>query len=69
MAIITVSLSDERVAKLKELAQQSGLTPEELLQASVEEWLGKQKLDFDQAAAYVLEKNAELYKRLAKCDS
>jgi predicted transcriptional regulator len=69
MAIITVSLSDERAAKLKELAKQSGLTPEELLQASVEEWLGKQKLDFDQAAAYVLEKNAELYKRLAKCDS
>ena len=69
MTVLQVSLSEERLTKLKELAEHSGVTPQQLLQASVEEWLGNQELDFTRAASYVVKKNAELYRRLAQCDS
>jgi predicted transcriptional regulator len=65
MTTITVTLSEERLAKLKELAAESGVTPENLLQASVDEWLARQRADFVEAAGYVLQKHAELYRRLA----
>jgi hypothetical protein len=41
------------------------VTPEELARAGLEDWLRQPREDFVQAARYVLEKNAELYKRLA----
>ena len=69
MTVLPVSLSEERLAKLKELAEHSGVTPQELLQASVEKWLSNQESDFARAASYVVKKNAELYRRLAQCDS
>ena len=36
MTTISISLSDERFVKLKELAREAQLAPEELLRASVE---------------------------------
>lgn len=66
MTTLTISLSDEPMLRLKELALEAGVAPEELLHASIVEWLAKPKEDFAQAAAYVLKKNAELYRRLAK---
>ena len=66
MTTHTISLSDEPMFRLKELATAAGVDPEELLQASITEWLARPKDDFAQAAAYVLKKNSELYKRLAK---
>ncbi len=51
--------------RLKALAQQAGVSPEELARASLEEWLARPREDFQQAAEYVLRKNAELYRRLA----
>jgi predicted DNA-binding protein len=69
MPLLTISLLDEPMARLQELAHKAGATPEELVQASVEKWLSKQKEDFTHAAEYVLEKNAELYQRLAGCDT
>jgi hypothetical protein len=65
MADITIALPEERLLRLKELAQEAKVSPEELLRASVEEWLGRPKDDFARAADYVLQKNAELYRRLA----
>ena len=65
MTTITIALPDEPMSRLKELAAKAGLTPEELLRASVEQWLAKPREDFAKAAAYVLSKNADLYKRLA----
>ena len=47
------------------LGQLVGMTPEELLRAGVEQWLKRPKDEFAEAAAYVLKKNAELYRRLA----
>lgn len=66
MTTLTVSLPDEPMLRLKELAIEAGVAPEELLHASIVEWLARPKDDFAQAASYVLNKNAELYRRLAK---
>jgi predicted transcriptional regulator len=65
MTTLTIALPDEPMQRLRELATEAGVAPEELLRASVEQWLKKPKEDFAQAAAYVLKKNAELYQRLA----
>jgi predicted transcriptional regulator len=65
MTTITIPLSDERMRRLKELAEEARVTPEELICASLEEWLSRPKDDFARAAEYVLRKNAELYRRLA----
>jgi hypothetical protein len=65
MTTIAIPLSDERLAQLRLRAEQAGLAPEELLRRCVEQFLDRPDEPFRQAAAYVLEKNAELYRRLA----
>ncbi|NJL62352.1 MAG: ribbon-helix-helix protein, CopG family [Methylacidiphilales bacterium] len=65
MASITINISDEQLKRLQQLAQESQVSPEDLLRASIEDWLACPKNEFTQAASYVLKKNAELYYRLA----
>ena len=65
MTMITIPLSDERLAQLRTWAEQAGLTPEEFLRQRVEHLLAPPDGQFRRAAAYVLQKNAELYRRLA----
>jgi hypothetical protein len=65
MMSITVPISEERLQRLRELAREANVPPEELLRATLEEWLSRPKEDFARAASYVLQKNAELYRRLA----
>src|SRR5947209_15965394 len=65
MTTITLALSDDSALKLEELAKTAGVQPTELLRVRVEEWLAQPGIDFAEAAAYVLNKNAELYRRLA----
>ena len=65
MASITIDISDEQLHKLQALAQESGISLEDLLRARIEDWLSHPTSDFAQAANYVLKKNAELYRRLA----
>ena len=65
MSSITIELPEERLQKLRELAAELGVTPEELLRASVEGLLNRPDDEFKQAAEYVLKKNSELYRRLA----
>jgi antitoxin FitA len=65
MAMITIPLSDEHLAQLRSRAEQAGLTPEEFLRQRVEQLLDRPDEEFREAAAYVLRKNAELYRRLA----
>ena len=64
MTTISFPLSDERFERLREIAQKSGVSPEELARASLEDWLRQPREDFAAAARYVLEKNADLYRRL-----
>ena len=61
---ITISLPEDRMSKLKEMAAGLGTTPEELVRASVEDLLGRPE-EFEKAVDYVLKKNQELYRKLA----
>ncbi len=65
METITVTFTDDRLQKLRELAAQFQIAPEELVRVSVEELIARPQADFQKAVDYVLEKNKELYKRLA----
>lgn len=66
MASITVTIPDEQLEKLQQLALENQVSPEDLLRANTEDWLAASNDDFTQAASYVLNKNAELYRRLAR---
>ncbi|RUS92490.1 hypothetical protein DSM106972_098940 [Dulcicalothrix desertica PCC 7102] len=50
---------------MQELAQELGISLEEFLRIRISEWLNHPQTDFTSAASYVLQKNADLYKRLA----
>lgn len=64
MTTIPIPLTDERLARLRTLAEQAGVSPEEFLRRRVEQLLAEQDEAFRQAADRVLEKNADLYRRL-----
>ncbi|MBI5291694.1 MAG: DNA-binding protein [Chloroflexi bacterium] len=65
MTNITITIPDDRLLKLKEIAARFQLTPEELVRVSLEELLTRPEEAFQRAASHVLKKNAELYRRLA----
>jgi predicted DNA-binding protein len=65
MQTLEIQLPEQVAVRLQEAAQKLGVPVEVLLQASVEEKLARLEEDFLAAATYVLEKNAELYRRLA----
>lgn len=65
MAPITIQLSDAALETLEKMAQEFGIAPEQLLCASIENWLAHSSPEFIQASRYVLHKNADLYQRLA----
>jgi predicted transcriptional regulator len=49
MTTITITLSDERLQQLKEIAEHFHVKPEELVRVSVEELLKKPEDDFRRA--------------------
>jgi len=65
MINITISISDDRMQKLREKAIRFQVAPEDLVRASLEDLLALPEDDFRQALEYVLNKNTELYQRLA----
>jgi len=65
MKSITVTLADEHLTRLQEIAVRLGVTPEQLARVGIEEFLTRPDEAFEQAVGYVLRKNAELYRRLA----
>ena len=65
MTNITVSLPDDRLRKLLDVAKRFGVSPEELLRVTIEEILAHPDDAFSQAAEYVLKKNFHLYDRLS----
>lgn len=65
MQTITVTLSDDRFLKLKEAATNLKVLPEDLVRVSIAELLTRPEDAFQRAVNYVLQKNAELYQRLA----
>ncbi len=65
MASITIDISESQLQKLQNLAKIHGIPPEALLRESIEDLLSSAKSEFTNAANYVLNKNAKLYRRLA----
>jgi len=65
MANISISLPEERAARLRDFASRLKVTPEELVRISVDDLLSQPDDAFEKAAERVLRKNADLYRRLA----
>jgi hypothetical protein len=61
----SIDLSAAQAERLRAEAARLGLTPEELARAAVADLLASVGKDFEAAAARVLKKNEELYRRLA----
>jgi hypothetical protein len=62
---ISVDLTETQQRQLAELAGKLRVSPESLAAAALGDLLTRREADFEKAAARVLEKNAELYGRLA----
>lgn len=64
MTTITISLSDNELLKLKVKAGELGVSLEELIHIGIK-GLTQSDEDFKKTLDYVIEKNDELYRRLA----
>lgn len=65
MTTITITMADDRLEQLRQLAQQLDVSTDELIHISIDELLSRPEEDFLNAAQYVLDKNEDLYQRLA----
>lgn len=65
MTSITIALTDDLMIKLERLAKRHDVALEDLVRASVEELVASPEEVFQETLDYVLQKNKELYKRLA----
>jgi hypothetical protein len=65
MSTLTITLPEERLMALRQLAVRLGSSPEALLEKGIDELLHQAEPDIQQAMHYVLSKNHELYTRLA----
>lgn len=63
---ITVQLDDAQSQRLRAIAEEFRVDPLELAKAAIDDLVSRPPSDFDQAAQYVLDKNRELYRRLAR---
>ena len=62
---IAIELNAAQAESLKAIAASLGVNAEDLAQAAVADLVSANADDFESAAARVLEKNSELYRRLA----
>ena len=65
MATVMVSLSDEEMRRLDELSKREGLTVEQMVKLGIHDFISQPDEAFHASAKRVMEKNAELYRRLA----
>ncbi len=62
---LAIELTEQQAQRLREGASRLGVEPEQLALAAVADLIDSKGPDFDAAAQRVLEKNEELYRRLA----
>lgn len=62
---ISVELTDEQRARLEEAARRLNLRPEQVAQAALDDFLLQEDQELESVADRLLEKNAELYRRLS----
>jgi hypothetical protein len=60
-----ITLCEEGLAKLREIAGRFNIKPEDLARVSIEELLTRPEESFQRVADYILHKSAELYRWLA----
>jgi hypothetical protein len=65
MATLTISLSDEEMRRLEVRGKREGLTVEQMVRLSINDFIGQPDDAFHAAAKRVVEKNADLYRRLS----
>ncbi len=65
MAEIRIPLADEQMAQLRGLAERYGIAPEEIARLSLEDLLSRSDESIQAQIDHVIEKNKELYQRLA----
>ena len=62
---LTIELDDQEAKALQDLSQQDNQEPQALLHLALQQYLSHRQTNFDQAVQHVLDKNKELYRRLA----
>ncbi|MCZ2343801.1 MAG: ribbon-helix-helix protein, CopG family [Bacteroidales bacterium] len=62
---ITIDLTPDQTERLSDLAQQQGISTEELARQALLDLLDR-RLTIDSATQYILHKNSQLYRRLAR---
>ena len=65
MPDLTVTLSSEEVQRLEELSKREGLTVAQIVQLGIKDLISQPEERFQAITRRVMEKNAELYRRLA----
>lgn len=65
MEELRITLSEEQMKQLRDAASRMGVDIEDIVRVSLDDLLSRPSEDFEKAAARVLEKNRDLYKRLA----
>ena len=65
MATLTISLSDEEMRRVEVLGKREGLTVEQLVRLGIHDFIGQPDDALHTAATRVMEKNADLYRRLS----
>ena len=65
MKVLELQLPEPTASKLREAAERLSVSPEQLSTLSIEEKLAQLKDEFRRSADYVLQKNADLYRRLS----
>ena len=65
MKVLELQLSEQTASRLQEAAKRVSISPEQLSMLSIEEKLAQIENEFRRSAEYVLQKNADLYRRLS----
>ncbi|MEZ4686584.1 MAG: DNA-binding protein [Bacteroidia bacterium] len=71
MTTISIQLSEKTLASLRAIAASEGTSIEKVVETTLEKAVSNEVIvepgrhEFEEAMRYVLDKNAELYKRLA----
>jgi predicted transcriptional regulator len=65
MMRITVDVPDAQARRLEEAARRLKVTPETLAAAALQDMVGQGDADFARIAERVIDKNRDLYRRLA----
>jgi len=61
---VTFELPPAQAEKLQQAADRLGVSPSDLARAAVSDLIARRSDEFEQAAERILQKNAELYRRL-----